>query len=314
MIRKIALALLLPAVFLMNVVSGCQSGWPPWGDGATPTPTSLVFIETLPLPPIKRPKVLEGDYDMDKLDYQLVWSDEFDYTGLPDPEKWGYDTGGHGWGNNELQLYTDSGNAIVADGRLVIEARKEEKDGMAYTSARLVTRNKGDWLYGKIEVRAKLPSGRGTWPAIWMLPTDWAYGDWPASGEIDIMEHVGYDPDNVLGSVHTQAYNHVKGTQKSGGLKVPGARDAYHIYAIEWLPDRIKFLIDGEPYFEFDPAAYKTTITAEQWPFDKPFHLLINIAVGGNWGGAKGVDDSIFPQTLEVDYVRVYQAAGAFGE
>lgn len=133
------------------------------------------------------------EYDYSALTWELVWSDEFDYEGAPDPEKWGYDVGGSGWGNHELQNYTEGENASVADGVLTIEARKETLGGMDYTSTRLVSRGKGDWLYGRIEVCAKLPSGRGTWPAIWMLPTDWAYGDWPASGEIDIMEHVGYD-------------------------------------------------------------------------------------------------------------------------
>ena len=159
------------------------------------------------------------------------WSDEFDYTGAPDPNKWGYDIGGSGWGNNELQYYTNStNNANVANGKLTITARKENVGGREYTSARLVTKNKGDFLYGRIEVAAKLPTGKGTWPAIWMLPTDWAYGDWPKSGEIDIMEHVGYDPNNVLSSVHTQAYNHSIGTQKSGGKNIPTALTAFHKY------------------------------------------------------------------------------------
>jgi beta-glucanase (GH16 family) len=133
--------------------------------------------------------------DMHCQTYNLVWSDEFDYTGLPDTTKWSYDVGGSGWGNQELQYYTyrRTDNARVEEGKLIIEAIKESYSGMNYTSARLVTKNQGDWLYGKIEVSAMLPKGRGTWPAIWMLPTDWEYGGWPSSGEIDIMEHVGYD-------------------------------------------------------------------------------------------------------------------------
>ena len=143
-------------------------------------------------------------------EYELVWSDEFDYTGLPNSEKWSYDVGGSGWGNNELQYYTENRteNARVENGNLIIEARKESYGGNNYTSARLITKSQGDWLYGKIEVRAKLPGGRGAWPAIWMLPTDWAYGGWPSSGEIDIMEYVGYDPGVVHGTVHTESYNH----------------------------------------------------------------------------------------------------------
>lgn len=247
-------------------------------------------------------------YDYDNLTYELVWSDEFDYEGLPDEAKWDYDVGGHGWGNNELQYYTKGENAYVKDGHLIIEARKEAKEGMDYTSARLVTRGKGDWLYGKIEVRAKLPSGLGTWPAIWMLPTDWEYGSWPASGEIDIMEHVGYNQDTIHASIHTASYYHSIGTQKTATKYVKGVSDDFHVYSVEWLPDKIMAYIDGELYFNFDPKDYKKIPTYKEWPFDKKFHLLLNIAVGGNWGGAKGMDDSIYPVQMVVDYVRVYQS------
>ncbi|MDQ3279697.1 MAG: glycoside hydrolase family 16 protein [Bacteroidota bacterium] len=233
-----------------------------------------------------------------------VWQDEFDYSGLPDSTKWGYDVGGHGWGNNELQYYTRSGNnARVGNGILTITARKEPMEGKSYTSARLVTKNKGDFLYGRVEVRAKLPSGRGTWPAIWMLPTDWAYGGWPASGEIDIMEHVGYDPARVLFSVHTEAYNHVKGTQKSGEKNISTAMTDFHLYRVDWTPDSIRGYFDNEQVFSF-ANEQKGSAT---WPFDKRFHILLNLAIGGNWGGQKGVDDAIFPATFEIDYVRVYR-------
>ncbi|HEU4902183.1 MAG TPA: glycoside hydrolase family 16 protein [Flavisolibacter sp.] len=234
-----------------------------------------------------------------------VWQDEFDYAGLPDPTKWGYDLGGSGWGNNELEFYTnDSSNANVANGRLFITARKEQKEGKNYTSARLVTKNKGDFLYGRIEVKAKLPSGRGTWPAIWMLSTDWSYGGWPRSGEIDIMEHVGYDPNKVLFSIHTDAYNHVQGTQKSGGKTIPTAMTDFHKYRVDWTPDYVKGFFDDEQVFSFENDKAGNPAT---WPFNKRFHLLLNLAIGGNWGGAKGVDDSIFPTAMEVDYVRVYK-------
>ena len=236
---------------------------------------------------------------------KLVWADEFNGSGLPDKSKWGYDTGGHGWGNNELQYYTQGRkeNARVEKGMLVIEARKEAIGKQSYSSARLISKNKGDWKYGKIEVRAKLPQGRGVWPAIWMLPTDWKYGDWPGSGEIDIMEFVGYSPDTVYGTVHTELFNHVKGTQRSKGLFMPDQGKEFHVYAIEWTEKEIRFLIDGHQYHSFEnnlqgPGA---------WPFDQRFHLLLNIAVGGNWGGKNGVDDSIFPQQMLIDYVRVYQ-------
>ncbi len=244
--------------------------------------------------------------------YQLVWSDEFEADGLPDARKWRYETGGSGWGNNELQYYTerDPDNARVENGRLVIEARKEEYQGKAYTSARLRTRGVGDWLYGKIEVEARLPSGRGTWPAIWMLPSQQSYGTtyWPDNGEIDIMEHVGYDPDVVHATVHTRAYYHSIGTQKGAQKTVPTARSDFHVYSIEWEPDSIRAFIDGTPYFTFrNERLTNPDATWQEWPFDKPFHLLLNLAVGGDWGGAQGVDPSIWPQRMEVEYVRVYQ-------
>ncbi|MDE7299845.1 MAG: glycoside hydrolase family 16 protein, partial [Lachnospiraceae bacterium] len=248
------------------------------------------------------------EYDYDSLTYELVWSDEFDYEGAPDEEKWGYDIGGSGWGNHELQNYTEGENFTVADGVMTIEARKESLGGMDYTSTRLVSRGKGDWLYGKFEICAKLPTGKGTWPAIWMLPTDWAYGDWPASGEIDIMEHVGYDQDMIHATVHTKSYNHSIGTQKSASRRVKGVSEEFHVYTLEWLPDKIIMSMDGEEYFTFEPTRYKSTPTSDEWPFDKRMHLLINLAVGGDWGGARGVDESIFPQQLVIDYVRVYQS------
>lgn len=240
----------------------------------------------------------------DKFETVPVWQDEFDYSGLPDSSRWGYDIGGGGWGNNELQYYTRSiSNASVANGVLTITARKEPMENRAYTSARLVTKNKADFLYGRIEVRAKLPAGRGTWPAIWMLPTDWVYGGWPKSGEIDIMEHVGYDPNRVLFSIHTEAYNHGIGTQKSGEKNIPTAMTDYHNYRVDWMPDSVKGFFDNVPVFSFANEG-KGSAT---WPFDKRFHILLNLAIGGNWGGAKGVDDSIFPATFGIDYVRVYK-------
>lgn len=235
----------------------------------------------------------------------LVWADEFDYTGLPDSGKWGYDTGGHGWGNNELQYYTEKRlqNARVEHGVLVLNVNKENFEQSKYTSARLVTKNKGDWKYGRVEVKAKLPKGVGVWPAIWMLPTHWKYGGWPQSGEIDIMENVGYLPDSVYASVHTGAFNHVKGTNKTAGLLRTGLADNFHVYAIEWTPEKISFFMDDVLYHTFENQHRGSA----EWPFDQPFHLLLNVAVGGNWGGKMGVDDSIFPQAMLVDYVRVYQ-------
>lgn len=235
--------------------------------------------------------------------WKLVWSDEFNTPGQPDPAKWGYDIGGHGWGNGEKQLYTraDTNNAVVRGGSLFITARQTSEG--KYTSARLLTKNKGDWKYGRIEVRAKLPKGRGIWPAIWMLPTDWAYGDWPSSGEIDIMEFVGYLPDSLYATVHTEAYNHSIGTQKTRPVFLPGTSEQFHVYAVEWLENSMVFKIDDRTVFQFKQEKDDPTV----WPFDQRFHLLLNVAVGGNWGGQKGIDNSIFPQTMEIDYVRVSQ-------
>ena len=236
----------------------------------------------------------------------LVWSDEFDYNGVPDPTKWGYDVGGGGYGNNELQYYTNANtkNANVSGGVLTITALKESFGGNNYTSARLVSKLKGDWLYGRMEVKAKFGGARGSWPAIWMLPTDWYYGSWPASGEIDIMEHVGYDPGIVHGTIHTKDYNGAMGTQKGAGLTVSNYSSAFHVYAVEWYENKIDFFVDNNKYYTYTKDA---GFTSTKWPFDKRFHLILNLAVGGNWGGVKGVDDASFPWTMQVDYVRVYQ-------
>lgn len=232
-----------------------------------------------------------------------VWQDEFNTAGPVDNTKWTFETGGGGWGNNELQYYTDGPNATVTGGNLVITAKRETFGGRNYTSSRLITKGKGDWKYGRIEVRAQIPKGRGTWPAIWMLPSENAYGNWPASGEIDIMEHVGYDPNRIHFSIHTSAYNHTRGTQRSTNQIVSNATDAFNIYRVDWTPYAVRGFINGTQYFEFvnENSGFTT------WPFNKSFHVLLNIAVGGNWGGAQGVDDTIFPAQMLVDYVRVYK-------
>lgn len=235
--------------------------------------------------------------------YTLVWNDEFDGQYI-NPNKWSWEVNGDGGGNNELQYYTAlPTNSFIENGKLIIRAIHENYQNREYTSARLRTKDKGDWLYGRIEVSAKVPTGVGTWPAIWMLPTDWAYGGWPASGEIDIMEHVGYDPNVIHGSIHTKAYNHTIGTQKSKQLTIPTATTQFHLYAIEWFADHIDFYIDNYKYFTFN----NENKGWEYWPFDKRFHLILNLAVGGNWGGAQGVDANAFPAQMEVDYVRVYK-------
>lgn len=238
---------------------------------------------------------------------RLVWSDEFNYSGSPDSTKWDYDigAGNQGWGNNELEYYTrDLKNVRVEDGRLIIEAHKDSVEQKAFTSTRIVSRQKGDWLYGRIEVKARLPEGKGTWPAIWMLSTDGKYGGWPMSGEIDIMEHVGYDPGIVHGTIHSESYNHMKQTQKEGKIAVQNTQHEFHVYAIHWTETKIDFLVDDQLYHTVtrDPAG-----DFKGWPFDQRFYLIMNIAVGGDWGGNEGVDENIWPQRMEVDYVRVYQ-------
>lgn len=235
---------------------------------------------------------------------KLIWADEFTNDGLPDPSKWDYDVGDHGWGNNELQYYSkaDLKNSRIENGFLIIEAHSDSSHPKGYTSARMVSKNKAFWQYGYIEVRAKLPEGVGTWPAIWMLPEENRHGGWPKNGEIDIMEHVGYDPGKVHGTVHTEAFNHSIGTQKGGQKMVQDFQEEFHTYAIDWTSGKIDFFIDGQKYFTFE----NTGKDYKEWPFDQPFHLILNIAVGGNWGGAKGVDTKIWPQRMEVDFVRVY--------
>lgn len=255
----------------------------------------LVYVPPIVVAPVDKNWTFEST---------ATWSDEFTNTGVPLSSNWDYDVGGSGWGNNEKEYYTNTiNNASVADGKLTITAKKESFGGMNYSSSRMVTRNKLDALYGRFEIKAKLPSGKGTWPAIWMLPTDRTYGDWPKSGEIDIMEHVGYDQDNVHFSTHTEAYYFKINTQKTITKKIDGASTAFHLYRVDWTPYAVRGYYDDVKVFEFanEGTGYKA------WPFDKKFHLLLNVAVGGDWGGAQGIDDSIFPQKMEVDYVRYYK-------
>lgn len=235
---------------------------------------------------------------------KLIWSEEFNYTGFPDSSKWSYETGGGGWGNNELQNYTanDSSTAYVSNGVLKITARKIKTGDNDYRSARLVSKGKAEFTYGRIEISAKLAKGRGTWPAIWMLGNNAATAGWPGCGEIDIMEHVGFEKDMVLGTVHTEAYNHVKGTHKGKKTFIEDPYNTFHLYGIEWDKDHMDFMLDGKSFFTFDNE-HKTTA---EWPFDHPFFLILNIAVGGNLGGQKGVDPSVFPSSMEIDYIRVY--------
>lgn len=253
--------------------------------------------------------------------WKLIFADEFDKPGSPDPANWGYELGFVR--NNEAQFYARNRleNARVEGGNLVIEARKETltpdqtggskagwrgRESAGYTSASLTTQGKHAWTYGRIEVRAKLPSGRGTWPAIWMLGTNIDKVGWPACGEIDIMEYVGFLPDTVHANVHMTRYNHTRGTGKGDKIQVKDAADAFHRYALEWFSDRMDFYVDDKKYFTFrneNPPGQKNV---ETWPFNQPQYLILNLAIGGAWGGQKGIDDSIFPVRYLIDYVRVY--------
>ena len=254
--------------------------------------------------------------------WQLVWSDEFDYEGPPDPTKWNIEEWAARVVNDEDQAYTSRAeNVRVKDGHLVIEAHKEDYDDALYTSARLQSQGKGDFLYGRFEVRAKLPRGQGTWPAIWMLPSDpFAYATtcsddpdwqgsadcdaWPNSGEMDIMEHVGYQMGHVHGTVHTKAYYWAVWKQRKGRIILDDVDEAFHDYVLEWSPEQIEVYVDDTLYFTYinEGTGWET------WPFDKPFHLVLNIAVGGMWGRSGGsIDDAVFPQQMLIDYVRVYE-------
>jgi len=247
--------------------------------------------------------------------YSLVWSDEFDRGDMPSRSRWAYDTqfNARGWHNNEKQYYSDARreNSRVENGNLVIEARAERLSprrfpdwgGQDYTSARLVTRGQASWTYGYFEIRAKLPCGRGIWPAIWTL-ADRPNMQWPADGEIDIMEHVGHDEGVIHQTIHTGAYNHVLRTHRAGQIRLSDVCTAFHTYQLDWTRERLRMGVDGRTVFTFNRSE-----NPQEWPFDGPQYLILNVAVGGDWGGAQGIDSAAFPARMEVDYVRVYQAA-----
>lgn len=240
---------------------------------------------------------------------KLIWSDEFNGKGLPEMTKWNYDSGGNGWGNNELQYYTnaDTLNAKQSNGTLKIIALKQKKESNNYTSARLTTFGKFAFQYGKIEIMAKLPPGKGNWPAIWMLPESINNNTeiWPLCGEIDIMEHVGKDENKIHSSLHSFLYNHIKGTQVTHYQYVNDVTSKFHKYGIDWTDKFIKFYIDDKLFFESYKGQDGRVTTNEGWPFDKRYYLILNLAIGGNWGGE--LDDSIFPNEMQIDYVRIYK-------
>lgn len=247
---------------------------------------------------------------------ELVWADEFDGSEV-DEGKWDFQLGDGtayglpgGWGNNERQYY-QSENAVVADGFLTITAREETVSGYSYTSARMRTAGLAEWRYGRFEMRARLPVGQGLWPAFWMLPADEAYGGWAASGEIDIMEYIGSKPEEVFGTLHYGApwpNNAFSGNEYE--LPAGTFHDDFHVFAIEWQPGEIRWYVDGVHFAT--QTEWFSTGGPYPAPFDQDFHLLLNLAVGGNLPGSPDATTE-FPQELVVDYVRVYQAAAAKG-
>ena len=233
--------------------------------------------------------------------WRLVWHDEFDGAAL-DSTHWVRETGGNGWGNAELEFYTDRvENARLEHGSLVIEARREAFGNRAYTSARLKTQGLGAWRYGRIEARVQIPRGQGLWPAFWMLGDNIPQVGWPGCGEIDIMENIGKEPGRVHGTVHGPNYSGANGISSPYDLGGGAFADAFHVFAIEWQPDTIRWFVDSTLY---------KTITARSvpgaWVFDHPFFIILNVAVGGGWPGDPDAT-TLFPQTMRVDYVRVYQ-------
>ena len=241
--------------------------------------------------------------------FSLVWQDEFDGPdgSSPDPGKWNYSTGGNGWGNGELQCYTDRiENSYIAEGMLVINAEKEEYMGCRYTSARINTLVKGEWKFGRFEIRAKLPTTQGVWPAFWLLPADITrYGGWPSSGEIDIMELIGKEPGRVNGTLHFgNPHQWI-----TGHYDLPAGAvfsEDFHVFSLEWTPEEIVWFVDGEPFQTADQWSTSVEDNPFPAPFDVDFYLIVNVAVGGNFPGNPDAT-SIFPQRMLVDYVRVYQ-------
>ncbi|MAQ87133.1 MAG: hypothetical protein CMG23_02855 [Candidatus Marinimicrobia bacterium] len=262
-------------------------------------------------------KIIIEDKDIEistNENWELVWSDDFDQNNIDD-QKWTKLRWRPGWVNNEDQAYTNRDtNIFTRDGKLVIRALIEpgyvdtDYTGSEYnadfTSGRLNTSGKHSWVYGKFEIRAKLPNGKGSWPAIWMLGDNISTDGWPHCGEIDIMEHVGYEEGNIHGSIHTTDYNHMNGTQKSGNIEISTVADSFHLYSLEWDSTYLRFSVDNQPYF----FIYNDSNgDQDKWPFNLNHYLILNLAIGGDWGGVQGINQNAFPMEMEVDYVRVYK-------
>lgn len=245
----------------------------------------------------------------DATQWNLEWSDEFDGGPAPDPANWTYEEGYVR--NNEAQYYTVDRreNARLENGKLVIEARKDDWNGKPITSASLTTQGKRQFLYGRLEAKLRVPPGKGTWPAFWTLGTNIPEVGWPQCGELDIMEYVGFDPNRLYANVHVGAYNHMKGNGRGGNVELVTPYAKFYTYAVEWYPDRLEFFIDDQRVLVFE----NENKTDAEWPFDKPQYVIVNLAIGGAWGGAQGIDDAIFPARYEVDYVRYYTRKNTLG-
>ncbi len=281
------LFLSLAALTLVVFSSACSPGlFAPTG---TPTPTSTPAPTATPTPEWARPG------------WNLVWQDEFNDPQI-DKAKWAFEIGGNGWGNSELEYYSDRPeNARIEAGHLIIEARKEDYKGRQYSSARMKTQGLGEWAYGRIEGRIRIPGGQGIWPAFWMLGNNFARVGWPGSGEIDIMENIGKEPGRVHGTIHGPGYSGAQGPTSPYDLKSGAFSDDFHVYAIEWETAEIRWYVDDQLYKTIAPKD-----VPGKWVFDHPFFILLNVAVGGGWPGYPN-STTVFPQTMQVDYVRVYQ-------
>lgn len=242
--------------------------------------------------------------NVSETDYVLAWGDEFDRPGRPDPVKWGYELGAK-LRNNEASHYTRRPeNVRVEGGNLVIEARRESHEGSDYTSASITTRETHPFIHGRLEIRAKLPGGRGLWPALWMLGWHNEKAWWPEVGEIDIVEHVGHEPKLLFFTIHTLERNHQKKNPVQAMLPVENVSDDFHVYRLDWSPSEVVLFFDGREVLRHT----KTGDSMAAWPFANPMYLIMNVAVGGDWGGMKGIDDDALPARMLVDYVRLYKA------
>jgi beta-glucanase (GH16 family) len=279
---------------LFLILAGCLLLAACGAPAPQPTPTLIPTDTVLPTPAASPTYVWKGD------GWNLVWSDEFDGPTI-DPANWNFEVGGSGWGNAELEYYTKRPeNARIENGMLVIEALREDYYGLKYTSARLISRGLREFTYGRIEARLKLPYGQGIWPAFWTMGSS---GGWPYGGEIDIMEFIGKTPDTVYQTVHGPGYSGAHGVGSHVTLSVETLKNDFHVYAIEWQENEVRWFVDAQEVFKVTPAQIPT---GTKWVFDHPFFILLNLAVGGGWPGYPDATTT-FPQQYLVDYVRVYQ-------